>query len=101
MKHFRTSFSEVICGTINIPASIRIGLISDSKNVDYPLIHNRSVNLSSGLSFKTASSEITQDIIPDKYVIYCDQESGSGPWIVQNAIEVKYMKLKIILLARK
>ena len=103
MKHFRTSFSEVICGTINIPASIRIGLISDSKNVDYPLIHNRSVNLSSGLSFKTASSEITQDIIPDKYVIYCDQESGiCGPWIVQNAIEVKVYETKNnTLLARK
>ena len=103
MKHFRTSFSEVICGNIKIPASLRVGLISDSSNVDYPLIHNRSVRLGSGSSFTTASSEITKNIVVDKYVIYYDQESSTdGPWIVENSIQVKIYETKNnTLLAQK
>tara|TARA_B100001094_G_scaffold251769_2_gene249664 strand:+ start:18768 stop:21962 length:3195 start_codon:yes stop_codon:yes gene_type:complete len=103
MKHFRTSFSEIICGNIKIPASLRVGLISDSSNVDYPLIHNRSVQLGSGSSFTTASSKITKNIVVDKYVIYCDQESGTcGPWIVENSIQVKiYETENNTLLAQK
>jgi len=103
MKHFKTSFSEVICGNIRIPASLRIGLISDSSNIDYPLIHNQAVQISAGSSFTTASSEITKNISVDKYVIYCDQESGTcGPWIVENSIQVKIYETKNnTLLAQK
>ena len=75
MKHFRTSLSQTICGKIQIPPSAKLGLVSDEKTVTQNLIHDQETIINGGHSFTTASSKVTEDIYPDKYVIYLSEES--------------------------
>ena len=102
MKHFRTSLSQTICGKIQIPPSAKLGLVSDAKSVTQNLIHDQETIINRGGSFVTASSKVTEDIYPDKYVIYLSEESINYSWVVENSIEIKIYELENnTLLAQK
>ena len=102
MKHFRTSLSQTICGKIQIPPSAKLGLVSDEKTVTQNLIHDQETIINGGHSFTTASSKVTEDIYPDKYVIYLSEESINYSWVVENSIEIKIYELENnTLLAQK
>jgi len=102
MKHFRTSLSQTICGKIQIPPSAKLGLVSDAKSVTQNLIHDQETIINRGGSFTTASSKVTEDIYPDKYVIYLSEESINYSWVVENSIEIKIYELENnTLLAQK
>ena len=102
MKHFRTSLSQTICGKIQIPPSAKLGLVSDAKSVSQNLIHDQETIVNRGDSFTTASSKVTEDIYPDKYIIYLSEESINYSWVVENSIEIKIYELENnTLLAQK